>query len=46
MTATPALLVCTTYRLRPDDVEAFRSLALGMAATARAREGCAFLDVA
>ncbi len=30
----------------PDDVEAFRSLALRMATTAKARDGCAFLDVA
>ena len=46
MTETPALLVYTTYRLAPDDAEAFRSLAMRMAATARARDGCAFLDVA
>ena len=46
MTETPALLIYTTYRLVPDDVEAFRSLALRMAATAKARDGCAFLDVA
>ncbi len=46
MTETPALLIYTTYRLLPDDVEAFRSLALRMATTAKARDGCAFLDVA
>ena len=46
MTDTPALLIYTTYRLVPDDVEAFRSLALRMAATTVARDGCAFLDVA
>ena len=46
MTETPALLVYTTYRLVPDDVEAFRSLALRMATTAKTRDGCAFLDVA
>lgn len=46
MTETPALLVYTTYRLLADDVEAFRSLALRMATTARSRDGCAFLDVA
>ena len=46
MTETPALLIYTTYRLLPDDVEAFRALALRMATTAKARDGCAFLDVA
>ena len=46
MTETPALLVYTTYRLVPDDVDAFRSLALRMATTTTARDGCAFLDVA
>ena len=46
MTETPALLIYTTYRLQSDDVEAFRSLALRMATTAKARDGCAFLDVA
>ena len=46
MTDTPALLIYTTYRLVPDDVDAFRSLALRMAASAKARDGCAFLDVA
>ena len=46
MTETPALLIYTTYRLLPADVEAFRSLALRMATTAKARDGCAFLDVA
>ncbi len=46
MTETPALLVYTTYRLVPADVEAFRSLAMRMTATARSRDGCVFLDVA
>ena len=46
MTETPALLVYTTYRLAPDDVEAFRSLALRMTTTANSRDGCVFLDVA
>lgn len=46
MTETPALLVYTTYRLVPDDVEAFRSLALRMTASASSSDGCAFLDVA
>ena len=46
MTDTPALLVYTTYRLAPDDVEAFRSLSMRMKGTANARDGCAFLDVA
>ena len=46
MTDTPALLIYTTYRLVPDDVEAFRSLALRMATKTRARDGCVFLDVA
>ena len=46
MNDTPSLLVYTTYCLVPDDVEAFRSLALRMATMARAREGCAFLDIA
>ncbi|WP_174292785.1 putative quinol monooxygenase [Sphingomonas bacterium] len=46
MTQTPALLGYTTYRLVPEDVEAFRSLALRMAAVAKARDGCVFLDVA
>ncbi len=46
MTDTPALLIYATYRLRPEDLEAFRSLATRMAAAANARDGCAFLDVA
>ena len=46
MTETPALLVYTTYNVVPNDVEAFRSLALRMTATANSRDGCAFLDVA
>ena len=46
MTDTPALLIYTTYRLLPADVDAFRSLALRMAAMAKARDGCAFVDVA
>ena len=46
MTETPGLLVYTTYRLEPEDVEAFRSLAMRMTTTARSRDGCAFLDVA
>ena len=46
MTETPALLVYTTYRLVPDDVEAFRSLSLRMTTMAKTRDGCAFLDVA
>ncbi len=46
MTETPALLIYTTYRLLPDDVEAFRSLAMRMASMAKVRDGCAFLDVA
>ncbi|WP_174298558.1 putative quinol monooxygenase [Sphingomonas bacterium] len=46
MTETPALLGYTTYRLLPEDIEAFRALALRMAAVAKARDGCVFLDVA
>ena len=46
MTETPALLIYTSYRLVPDDVEAFQSIALRMANAARSRDGCAFLDVA
>ena len=48
MTETPALalLIYTAYRLLPDDLEAFRSLAMRMATTAKARDGCVFLDVA
>lgn len=46
MTETPGLLGYTTYRLLPDDVDAFRTLALRMAAMAKARDGCSFLDVA
>ncbi len=46
MTETPALLIYATYRLVSDDVEAFRSLAVRMATTAKSRDGCAFLDVA
>ena len=46
MPETPALLVYATYRLVPDDVEAFRSLAMRMTTTASSRDGCAFLDVA
>ncbi len=44
MTETPALLIYTTYRLLPDDVAAFRSLAWRMATAAKARDGCVFLD--
>ena len=46
MTEAYALLVYTTYRLAPDDVEAFRSLATRLKVMASSREGCAFLDVA
>ena len=46
MTETPALLIYTAYRLIPDDVEAFRSLALRITTTAKSRDGCVFLDVA
>ena len=46
MTETPALLIYTTYRLLPDDVAAFRSLAWRVATAAKARDGCVFLDVA
>ncbi|MGI4731103.1 MAG: putative quinol monooxygenase [Janthinobacterium lividum] len=46
MTETPALLVYTTYRLVPDDVEAFRSLAMRMTTMASSSDGCAFLNVA
>ena len=46
MTETPALLIYTTYSLVPDDVEAFRSLALRMTTTTRSRDGCVSLDVA
>ena len=46
MTETPALLIYTTYSLVSDDLEAFRSLALRMTATAKLRDGCVFLDVA
>lgn len=46
MTETPSLLVYTTYRLLPDDIGAFRALALRMATVAGAGDGCAFLDVA
>lgn len=46
MIETPALLIYATYRLMPDDVEAFRSLGWRMATTARSRDGCVFLDVA
>ena len=46
MADTPTLLVHATYRLKPEDVEAFRSLASRMAALAGARDGCAFLNVA
>ena len=46
MTKTPALLIYTTYRLVPDDVDTFRFLALRMTTTAKSRDGCAFLDVA
>ena len=45
MSDAPALLVCTTYRLRPDSAEAFRALALRMQAASKASDGCAFLDV-
>ena len=44
MTETP-LLIYASYRLQPEDVEAFRSVASRMAAAATARDGCAFLDV-
>ena len=49
MPADPAaatLLVHASYRLAPEDVAAFASLASRMAAAARRRDGCAFLTVA
>jgi quinol monooxygenase YgiN len=45
MTETPSLLIYASYRLQPDDVEAFQSVASSMAAAATVRDGCAFLDV-
>lgn len=44
--ATATLLVDATYRLERDDVAAFASLALRMAAVANRRDGCIFLKVA
>jgi quinol monooxygenase YgiN len=46
MNETPALLIYATYRVEADDVIAFQSLATRVAAMAKARDGCAFLDVA
>ena len=43
---TATLLVDATYRLGEDDVAAFASLASRMAAAARQRDGCVFLQVA
>lgn len=43
---SPAFLIMTTYRLHLDDVGHFRSLASRMAADARQRAGCLFLDAA
>ena len=43
---TATLLVDATYRLKRDDVAAFASLALRMAAAAGRRDGCVFLKVA
>ena len=44
MTEIPSLLGYTTYQIVPDDVDAFRSLALRMATMAKANDGCFFLD--
>jgi quinol monooxygenase YgiN len=45
MTDTPTLLIYATYRIEPNDVEAFKAIALRMASAARLRDGCVFLDV-
>ena len=45
MTEIPSLLGYTTYQIVPDDVDAFRSLALRMATMAKANDGCFFLDI-
>jgi quinol monooxygenase YgiN len=45
MTDTPTILIYATYRIRPSDVEAFRDVAARMAAAARLRDSCVFLDV-
>lgn len=45
MTDENSLLIYTTYELEPDDVDAFRTLAMHMATLAKGRDGCAFLDV-
>ena len=46
MTETPSLLGYTTYQIAPDDVEAFRSLALRMSAMVKANDSCLFFDIA
>jgi len=45
MTDMPAILIYATYRIKPDDVRAFRDVALRMASAARMRDGCVLLDV-
>ncbi|WP_267381502.1 MULTISPECIES: putative quinol monooxygenase [unclassified Sphingomonas] len=45
MTDTPTILIYATYRIQPNDVEAFRDVATRMANAARPRDGCVFLDV-
>lgn len=45
MTNTPTILIYATYRIQPNDVEAFRDVASRMASAARLRDGCVFLDV-
>ena len=46
MTDTPTLIVNATYRLHPEDVDAFKALAPRMAAIGCKHDGCAFLTAA
>ncbi len=46
MTDTPTLIINATYRVHPEDVNAFKSLASRMAAVGGKQDGCAFLTTA
>ena len=43
MDTSISMIICTTYHLQSEDVEAFRSLALRMRADAIVRRGCGTL---
>lgn len=46
MSSQPEFLIDATYKLHPDDVPAFRTLAAEMVVVSRRRPGCTSFDIA